>query len=81
MCASDFGHPTGAYNGILASALPLGSVIGLPLIPLVNDTFGRRWCIMFGSCVMIIGTIIQGFAFNGELCWRHKGLQRTDNRS
>jgi len=62
-----FGHPTGAYNGILASALPLGSVIGLPLIPLVNDTFGRRWCIMFGSCVMIIGTFIQGFAINGAM--------------
>lgn len=62
----DFGHPTGAYNGILASALPLGSVIGLPLIPLINDTFGRRWCIMFGSCIMIIGTIIQGFSFNGK---------------
>lgn len=41
-------------------------MIGLPFIPLVNDTFGRRWCIMFGSCVMIIGTIIQGFSFNGE---------------
>jgi len=62
----DFGNPTGAYNGILASALPLGSVIGLPFIPLINDTFGRRWCIMFGSCVMVIGTIIQGFAFNGS---------------
>lgn len=62
-----FDHPSGGYNGILASALPLGSVIGLPFIPLVNDTFGRRWCIMFGSCVMIIGTIIQGFAFNGPM--------------
>ncbi|KAL2152746.1 hypothetical protein VTH82DRAFT_5931 [Thermothelomyces myriococcoides] len=61
-----FGHPTGAYNGILASALPLGSVIGLPFIPLVNDTWGRRWCIMFGSWIMIIGTIIQGLSINGE---------------
>ncbi|KAK4149378.1 putative lactose permease [Chaetomidium leptoderma] len=62
-----FDHPTGSYSGILASSLPLGSVIGLPLIPLVNDNFGRRWCIMFGSCVMIIGTIIQGFAINGTM--------------
>jgi MFS family permease len=50
-----FGYPSGAYNGILASALSLGSVIGLPFIPLVNDTFGRRWCIMFGSWTMILG--------------------------
>jgi MFS family permease len=62
---SDFGHPAGAYNGILASALPLGSVIGLPLIPLVNDRLGRRWCILVGSVIMVIGVFIQGFAFNG----------------
>ncbi|KAK4200943.1 putative lactose permease [Triangularia verruculosa] len=69
-----FGNPTGAYNGILASALPLGSVIGLPFIPIVNDTFGRRWCIMFGSVVMIIGTIIQGFAFNGPMYILARGI-------
>ncbi|KAK4234497.1 lactose permease [Achaetomium macrosporum] len=69
-----FGHPTGAYNGILASALPLGSVIGLPWIPLINDTFGRRWCIMFGSIVMIIGTFIQGFSYNGPMYIMARGI-------
>ncbi|KAK3936338.1 putative lactose permease [Diplogelasinospora grovesii] len=69
-----FGNPTGAYSGILASALPLGSVIGLPLIPLINDTFGRRWCIMFGSIVMIIGTFIQGFAINGPMYIMARGI-------
>jgi MFS family permease len=49
----DFGNPTGGYQGILASSLPLGAMIGLPFIPFVNDKFGRRWCIMFGSLVMI----------------------------
>lgn len=62
----DFGHPTGGYKGILASALPLGAVIGLPLIPLVNDNLGRRWCVMTGSIIMIIGSLIQGFAVNGK---------------
>ncbi|KAH6627236.1 general substrate transporter [Chaetomium sp. MPI-SDFR-AT-0129] len=69
-----FGHPTGGYNGILASALSLGSVIGLPFIPLVNDNFGRRWCIMFGSWVMIIGTIIQGLAINGPMYIMARGI-------
>lgn len=63
---ADFGHPTGGYKGILASALPLGAVIGLPFIPLLNDNLGRRWCVMFGSIIMIIGSLIQGFAVNGE---------------
>ncbi|KAI0528260.1 general substrate transporter [Xylaria bambusicola] len=62
-----FGHPTGGYKGILASALPLGAVIGLPFIPLVNDTFGRRWCVMTGSIIMIIGSLIQGFAQNAPM--------------
>ncbi|EAQ85638.1 hypothetical protein CHGG_06891 [Chaetomium globosum CBS 148.51] len=69
-----FGHPTGAYNGILASALPLGSVIGLPFIPFVNDTFGRRWCIMLGSWVMIIGAILQGLAINGPMYIMARGI-------
>ncbi|KAI1177687.1 general substrate transporter [Nemania sp. FL0916] len=62
-----FGKPTGGYKGILASALPLGAVIGLPLIPLVNDNLGRRWCVMVGSIIMIIGSIIQGFAINAPM--------------
>ncbi|KAI1491802.1 general substrate transporter [Biscogniauxia mediterranea] len=62
-----FGHPTGGYKGILASALPLGACVGLPFIPLVNDNLGRRWCVMMGSVIMIIGSLIQGFAVNGAM--------------
>ncbi|KAI0466758.1 general substrate transporter [Xylaria cf. heliscus] len=62
-----FGNPTGGYKGILASALPLGAVIGLPLIPLVNDNLGRRWCVMTGSLIMIVGSLIQGFAVNAPM--------------
>jgi MFS family permease len=61
----DFGHPSGGYQGILASSLPLGSCVGLPFIPYINDRFGRRKCIMFGSILMIIGSLIQAFAING----------------
>ncbi|KAI1084991.1 general substrate transporter [Whalleya microplaca] len=62
-----FGNPQGGYKGLLASALPLGACLGLPLIPLLNDNLGRRWCVMFGSVVMIIGSLIQGFAINGAM--------------
>ncbi|KAI0012486.1 general substrate transporter [Xylariaceae sp. FL0662B] len=64
---SYFGNPQGGYKGILASALPLGACLGLPLIPLLNDGLGRRWCVMFGSVVMIAGSLIQGFAINGAM--------------
>ncbi|KAK3296665.1 general substrate transporter [Chaetomium fimeti] len=69
-----FGHPTGAYNGILASALPLGSVLGLPFIPLVNDNLGRRWTILLGSLVMVAGVIIQGLSINGPMYIIARGI-------
>ncbi|KAI0024252.1 general substrate transporter [Xylariomycetidae sp. FL0641] len=62
-----FGDPKGGYKGILASALPLGAVIGLPFIPIINDNLGRRWCVMIGSVIMIIGSLIQGFSQNGAM--------------
>ncbi|ERT02100.1 MFS sugar transporter [Sporothrix schenckii 1099-18] len=62
-----FHDPKGGYQGIMASSLSLGACVGLPFIPYVNDGFGRRWCIMFGSLLMIIGSLIQGFAINGVM--------------
>lgn len=62
----DFGNPAGAFQGILSAIMPLGAVIGLPFIPLINDNFGRRWCVMFGSVLMIIGSLLQGFSINGK---------------
>ncbi|TPX09631.1 uncharacterized protein E0L32_009104 [Thyridium curvatum] len=69
-----FGHPSGGYQGILASSLPLGSVIGLPFIPYVNDGYGRRWCIMFGSVLMVIGSLIQGLSINGPMYIIARGI-------
>ncbi|KAL2256589.1 hypothetical protein VTK26DRAFT_1434 [Humicola hyalothermophila] len=57
-----FEHPQGDLKGIIAAAYSLGAVLSLPLIPIVNDKFGRRWPIFGGSVIMVIGAIIQGFS-------------------
>lgn len=62
----DFNHPTGSLKGIIAAIYSLGAICALPFIPLINDRFGRRWCIFFGSSVMILGAFLQGFANGGE---------------
>ncbi|CAK7235365.1 hypothetical protein SBRCBS47491_009268 [Sporothrix bragantina] len=62
-----FHHPSGGYQGIMAASLSLGACVGLPFIPYINDGFGRRWCIMFGSVLMIIGSLIQAFSINGVM--------------
>ncbi|OJJ62127.1 hypothetical protein ASPSYDRAFT_613734 [Aspergillus sydowii CBS 593.65] len=49
-------------KGFLASAYSLGAILSLPFVPWVNQTFGRRWTIMFGSLVSLLGAFLQGFA-------------------
>jgi sugar porter (SP) family MFS transporter len=56
------GQPKGALKGIIAAAYSLGAILSLPFIGTINDKFGRRWSILGGSLVMIIGALIQGFA-------------------
>lgn len=62
---SDFNHPTGSLKGIIAAIYSLGAICALPFIPLINDRYGRRWCVFFGSCVMIVGAFLQGFSNGG----------------
>lgn len=52
-------------KGFLAAAYSLGAIISLPFIPFVNKFLGRRWTIMFGSCISLVGALIQGFS-NGS---------------
>lgn len=57
-----FGQPQGALKGILAASYSLGAILSLPFVPMFNQRFGRRWSIMFGSVVMVLGSILQGFS-------------------
>lgn len=57
-----FHDPQGALKGIIAAAYSLGAILSLPMIPYVNDRFGRRWSIFGGSLIMVAGALIQGFA-------------------
>ncbi|UKZ74651.1 hypothetical protein TrVFT333_002321 [Trichoderma virens FT-333] len=59
---SYFENPQGSLKGIIAAAYSLGAILSLPFIPIVNDKFGRRWSIVGGSLIMIIGALIQGFS-------------------
>ena len=54
-----FGNPRGASLGLMGSIMSLGSICSTPIAPWVADKYGRRWGITVGSCIMIIGAIIQ----------------------
>lgn len=54
-----FGSPTGALLGITSAAYPLGAVVSTPFSAYISDKWGRRWSILIGSFIMIIGVIMQ----------------------
>ncbi|KUJ07863.1 hexose transporter-like protein [Mollisia scopiformis] len=53
---------TGGMLGFVSSCYQLGSIIGVPIAPWFNQRFGRRWSVMMGSVLMVIGALLQGFA-------------------
>ncbi|KAF7554990.1 hypothetical protein G7Z17_g2529 [Cylindrodendrum hubeiense] len=55
----EFGSPTGALLGFTSAAYPLGAILSTPFSAIISDRFGRRWSILLGSFIMIIGVIIQ----------------------
>lgn len=67
LTVTDFNKPQGSLLGIISAAYNLGAICALPFVPYVNDTFGRRWAIFFGSWIMVLGSFIQAFATGGIL--------------
>ncbi|KAF7715297.1 MFS-type Sugar/inositol transporter [Penicillium ucsense] len=49
-------------KGFLGASYSLGAIISLPFVPYLNQLVGRRWTIMFGSCVSLVGALLQGFS-------------------
>ncbi|KAI5782172.1 hexose transporter [Pyronema domesticum] len=55
-----FDNPKEARLGILSASYSLGSICALPLVPWVNEKYGRKFAIYLGSVIMIIGAVLQG---------------------
>ncbi|KAK2803010.1 hypothetical protein FQN51_004037 [Onygenales sp. PD_10] len=59
-----FDDPSGPLLGVITGAFSIGAVLALPVVPLINDRFGRRMCIVFGSVVIAIGVVLQTASVN-----------------
>jgi sugar porter (SP) family MFS transporter len=64
-----FGHPAGASLGTLSSGTTFGGLLVLFPAAYICDKFGRRWPIIAGSILTIIGAIVQGVAQNFGTFW------------
>lgn len=60
----DFDNPNGALLGLISAAFSIGAVIAIPVVPYVNDRFGRKHSITFGSAILLVGVIIQTASIN-----------------
>ncbi|KFY43750.1 hypothetical protein V494_01818 [Pseudogymnoascus sp. VKM F-4513 (FW-928)] len=60
----DSGAPGIAPNilGFMSACYQLGSIFGVPVAPFLAQRYGRRWSIMAGSIIMVIGALLQCFA-------------------
>jgi sugar porter (SP) family MFS transporter len=59
-----FDHPAGGRLGTMTNGYTIGALIMTPFVTLIVDYLGRRWSIISGCGVIIIGAIIQGAAKN-----------------
>lgn len=59
-----FGQPTGVTLGLVNAAQSIGSVLALPMIGWLADTYGRRAVLLIGILLVIVATIIQTASIN-----------------
>src|SRR5258708_7404003 len=54
------GENTGIWAGIVSSMYQIGGVVALPFVGPALDTWGRKWGMVIGATLVIVGTVVQG---------------------
>ncbi|KAK6465612.1 putative hexose transporter [Scheffersomyces coipomensis] len=58
------GYPEGSILGALSNGTTFGSIIAFATASYLSDKFGRKYCILGGLVVCVIGAILQGASYN-----------------
>jgi MFS family permease len=67
--------------GFVNSCYQLGSIFAVPFAPWVANNYGRRWSIMLGSVIMVVGALLQGFAQHGKYLFCSNALRCAGHSS
>jgi MFS family permease len=59
-----FESPNGAILGVITAAFSIGAAVALPAVPWTNDRLGRKLSIVIGSCIIVVGVILQTASVN-----------------
>ncbi|KAF8864878.1 general substrate transporter [Acephala macrosclerotiorum] len=63
----DMGNPSASKIGLISTVVFIGGFCGAFVAPPVADQFGRRAAILLGSCLVVIGAVIQTAAQNSGM--------------
>ena len=59
-----FNHPHGSLLGLFTCIMAVGSICAIPFVPYAADILGRRWGIIIGCVIMLLGVILQSISIN-----------------
>jgi MFS family permease len=59
-----FNSPTGNLLGLYGAAYFLPSVVTSYIGDFISNRYGRRWAIMVGMAIMLVGGVVNTFAVN-----------------
>ncbi|KAH7014227.1 general substrate transporter [Microdochium trichocladiopsis] len=59
-----FDHPVGVRLSLFGSAMTLGGLLALPVIPWCCDHLGRKKTVIIGSFIILLGVALQAGAIN-----------------
>ncbi|CZT18155.1 related to hexose transporter protein [Ramularia collo-cygni] len=59
-----FDFPEGSLLGLFSSIMAVGGIVALPITPYIADGWGRRWGIIIGCLIGLVGVALQGISIN-----------------
>ncbi|KAL2141841.1 hypothetical protein VTI28DRAFT_1877 [Corynascus sepedonium] len=59
-----FGDPKGSQLGLLGALYQIGSLVSIPLVPILADRIGRKIPIAIGCVIMVVGAVLQAACQN-----------------
>ncbi|KXS95683.1 hypothetical protein AC578_830 [Pseudocercospora eumusae] len=59
-----FDHPHGSLLGLFACIMSVGSLVALPVVPYIADILGRKYGIVIGCLIMLLGVVLQSISIN-----------------
>lgn len=59
-----FNDPHGSLLGLFTCIMSVGSLVALPVVPYTADILGRRWGIIIGCTIMLLGVVLQSISID-----------------